>query len=358
MEVRGRKMTPEKAAWAAMQDITGKTRVPSPLRWQGSKGRPHYIGPLRDAFNRVGRHRRLVDPFLGGGNIPLNLQPERALLSDLNPNLINAFAHIQNPDGFSVDWSQFTNEDDVVDKETYYERLRGGTPTGMGSWPPSQGSVNDLMLNLPPQEERSPEEKMLMAQMWLMMQQSGWQGGARGDFGNYTDLPYGSPIKYPPSWDYSHYAPLMQGWDLRNMGIEEVMENGLIIPEEDFLVLDSPYYMERGTYTPGGFDDLQQPMAEWAGGLARQGLPVVAFNSAFARPFYDAEGFDTVLNTRMDRSGGKGAERGPRPEMIAYANIPGLDWFKHYPQQRYMEQGKLFGKSQDAFAVGWSVLYH
>lgn len=356
MEVRGLGMTPEQAAWAAMHDVQGQTIVPSPLKWPGSKARPSYIGPLRDAYNRAGRQRRLVEPFLGGANVALNLQPERALLSDLDPHLVSAYEHMRNPDGLSIDWSQFTDEEGMLDKPTYYDMIRGGTPRGrMGGWPPSKGSLNDLVRNMP--EDASPEERRRMVQMWLMMQQAAYQGHTRMSDGLFN-IASGALGPYAPSWDYSHYAPLMQGWDLRNMGIGDVMENGLIVPEEDFLVLDPPYLNEAANYTPGGFDDLQQPIAEWAGGLARQGLPVVAFNSLFARPLYDAAGFDTVLHGRMDATAGRGGRRGIRPEMIAYANIPGLDWFRHHPNAQFMEQGELFGKSQDAFAVGWSVLYH
>jgi DNA adenine methylase len=41
------------------------------------------------------RHRRLVEPFGGGLAVALGLLPERALLSDVNPNLIHCYQWLQ-----------------------------------------------------------------------------------------------------------------------------------------------------------------------------------------------------------------------------------------------------------------------
>ena len=347
-EVRGLAITPEQAAWAAMHDVEGQMIVPSPLKWPGGKGRPSYVGPLRDAFNRVGRQRRVVEPFLGGANIALNLQPERALLSDSDPHLISAYEHMLSPEGISIDWSQFTDDEGMIEKPTFYDLIRGGLPQGrIGTWPPREGSLNHFMQNM---QDLSPEERRRMVQMWLLFQQAAYQGHTRRRDGLFR-IGSGTLGPYSPTWDYSHYAPLMRGWDLRNMGIADFMDSDLVNPEQDFLVLDPPYLKQGANYTPDGFDRLQQPMAEWAGGLAQQGLPIVAFNSQFARPLYDKERFNTILHSRMDTSGGRGGQRGVQPEMIAYANIPDMDWFRNHPSAQFI-------KSQDAFAIGWSMLSH
>src|ERR1043166_8858989 len=59
-----------------------------PLKWAGGKRWqvPH-IRPLWKPH----AHRRLVEPFCGGLAVALGLLPERALLNDANPHLINFY---------------------------------------------------------------------------------------------------------------------------------------------------------------------------------------------------------------------------------------------------------------------------
>jgi len=53
-----------------------------PLKWAG--GKRWLVPHLLDIWDEH-RHRRFVEPFCGGLSIPLALQPERALLNDINP---------------------------------------------------------------------------------------------------------------------------------------------------------------------------------------------------------------------------------------------------------------------------------
>ena len=50
-----------------------------------------YLRPLWQSH----AHRRLVEPFCGGLAIALGLRPERALLNDANPHLMNFYAWIK-----------------------------------------------------------------------------------------------------------------------------------------------------------------------------------------------------------------------------------------------------------------------
>src|SRR5690242_14532773 len=59
-----------------------------PLKWAGGKRwLVPYLAPLWARF----RDRRLVEPFCGGLAIALGLRPGRALLSDVNPHVVNFY---------------------------------------------------------------------------------------------------------------------------------------------------------------------------------------------------------------------------------------------------------------------------
>src|SRR4051794_27651275 len=63
-----------------------------PLKWAG--GKRWQIPFLRTLWQKQ-RNRRLVEPFCGGLAVTLGLVPQRALLNDLNPHVINFYRWLQ-----------------------------------------------------------------------------------------------------------------------------------------------------------------------------------------------------------------------------------------------------------------------
>jgi len=63
-----------------------------PLKWAGGKRR--LVNLLKPLWNSAGQPR-LVEPFCGGIAIALGLQPNDALLNDINPHLINFYQWVK-----------------------------------------------------------------------------------------------------------------------------------------------------------------------------------------------------------------------------------------------------------------------
>src|ERR1700682_2479283 len=63
-----------------------------PLKWAGGK---RWLLPHIEPLWHEHRNRRYVEPFCGGLAVALGLQPERAVLNDLNPHLINFYKQIR-----------------------------------------------------------------------------------------------------------------------------------------------------------------------------------------------------------------------------------------------------------------------
>ncbi|CAG0971204.1 partial Modification methylase DpnIIA, partial [Anaerolineae bacterium] len=74
------------------------TEIPlkPPLKWAGGK---RWLVPrlqlLWEVHLKQYPEARLVEPFCGGLAVTLGLQPERALLNDINPHLINFYRWLQ-----------------------------------------------------------------------------------------------------------------------------------------------------------------------------------------------------------------------------------------------------------------------
>lgn len=60
-----------------------------PLKWAG--GKRWQVPHLRPLWAPHSETRRFVEPFCGGLAVALGLQPQRALLNDANPHLINFY---------------------------------------------------------------------------------------------------------------------------------------------------------------------------------------------------------------------------------------------------------------------------
>ena len=73
-----------------MYSLKGRIDVKPILKWAGGKTQ---LLPILDT--RIPRHfDRYVEPFVGGGALFFHLQPERALISDSNPELVNLYRQI------------------------------------------------------------------------------------------------------------------------------------------------------------------------------------------------------------------------------------------------------------------------
>src|SRR5438105_12174265 len=62
-----------------------------PLKWAGGK---RWLVPHLEPLWRKYAEQRYIEPFCGGLAVALGLQPERALLNDLNRHLINFYQQL------------------------------------------------------------------------------------------------------------------------------------------------------------------------------------------------------------------------------------------------------------------------
>ena len=93
----------------------------SALKWAG--GKKKVINDIASLLPTKGK-KRLVEPFVGGGSVFLNLEFEEYLLVDMNKDLINLFNIIKNqPAEFIVDAQEFFNGENNH-PEKYYELRR------------------------------------------------------------------------------------------------------------------------------------------------------------------------------------------------------------------------------------------
>ena len=230
-----------------------QTRAAPPLKWAGGKRWlvPH-VAPLWKQFAA----RRYVEPFCGGLAVALGLRPDRALLNDSNPHLINFYCQLQG--GLKLDLEMRNDEKLFYAQRDRFNQLiaAGGTETAEA------------------------------AQLFYYLNRTCFNGLCRFNRNGEYNVPFGKYQTINYAADFFEYREVLGGWTFTQGDLE-----ALAIDAEDFVYADPPYDVEFTTYSAGGFDwEDQQRTAEF---LARQRGPVVISNQATPRivELYEKLGF-------------------------------------------------------------------
>jgi DNA adenine methylase len=209
-----------------------------PLKWAGGKRwQVPYLRPLWEPH----AHRRLVEPFCGGLAVALGLAPERALLNDVNPHLINFYRWLQRGLPITVRMEN--------DKALFYRH---------------RDRFNALLA-----EGRA--ESAEAAELFYYLNRTGYNGLCRFNRRGSFNVPFGRYVTITYAPDFSPYRDAFAGWTFVEGDVEAVpLERG------DFVYADPPYDVEFTHYSKGGFSwEDQQRTAEW---LTRHDGPVVLVN--------------------------------------------------------------------------------
>lgn len=228
-----------------------------PLKWAG--GKRWLVSQLKPLWEEY-TNRRYVEPFCGGLAVVLGLQPQKALLNDVNPHLINFYRHVQN--GLQMRLPMRNDEDLFYrHRERFNQLIRQG--------------------------EAHTEEG---AQLFYYLNRTCFNGLCRFNKGGDFNVPFGTYKAINYATDFSQYAALFRQWTFSNRDIE-----ALEFEPGDFIYADPPYDVEFTTYSAGGFSwDDQVRTARL---LAGHRGPVVISNQATKRiiELYESLGFELTF---------------------------------------------------------------
>jgi DNA adenine methylase len=257
-------------------------RSKPPLKWAGGKRwLVPYLAPLWAAHSS----RRYLEPFCGGLAAPLGLQPERAVLNDLNPHLINFYVQVQR--GLEI-CLEMRNDEQLF----YRQRER----------------FNDLVSK---GKFRSAEA----AQLFYYLNRTCFNGLCRFNRSGAFNTPFGRHKSINYATNFSTLQEAIRDWTFTSTDVSL-----LKVEPEDFVYADPPYDVEFTTYSAGGFTwEDQVRTAEW---LAVHRGPVILSNQATNRivKLYRKLGFGLrFLNgpRRISCNGDRTAAR----EVLASRNI-------------------------------------
>jgi DNA adenine methylase len=214
-----------------------------PLKWAGGK---RWQVPRLRAVWAGHADRRLVEPFCGGLAVALGLAPERALLNDANPHLVNFYRWLKR--GLVVDLP-------MANERAMFYRYRT--------------RFNDLLAS---GEARTRES----ASLFYYLNRTGYNGLCRFNRRGQFNVPFGQYATVRYLRDFQPYRSRFDGWEFSAVDVGD-----LRLDPGDFVYADPPYDVEFTQYARDGFSWVDQERT--AELLARHPGPVVLVNQATPR---------------------------------------------------------------------------
>ena len=261
--------------------------VRPPLKWAGGK---RWLVPHLRPLWRGHEHRRLVEPFVGGLAVVLNLAPRQALLNDMNPHLMSFYRWLQR--GLNLT---------DLDVEMRNDRR---------TFAHNRARFNALI-------SEGAADSVEAAALFYYLNRTGFNGLCRFNNSGLFNVPFGSYKSISYRHDFTEYARFLRHYELRAGDFET-----LPVRRNDFIYADPPYDVEFTSYSAGGFSwDDQVRLAEW---LAAHSGPVIASNQATPRilKLYRRLGFRmTKKPLSAPRRISCDGNRDDAPEMLATLNL-------------------------------------
>ena len=215
----------------------------------------------------------------------LGLRPERALLNDVNPHLINFYCWLRR--GFVIDTPMQNDADEFYRRRDRFNRL-----IAVG--------------------EADGQEA---AALFYYLNRTGYNGLCRFNRRGAFNVPFGRYRCIGYQRNFSLYCEVFEHWaftcgDFTRMPLDA----------DDFVYADPPYDVPFTQYAPGGFDwSDQQRTVEW---LATHRGPVVLVNQATERivRLYRAGGY-SIRSLSAPRRITSTRDRTPATEILATRNL-------------------------------------
>ncbi|MEM0135533.1 MAG: Dam family site-specific DNA-(adenine-N6)-methyltransferase [Thermoplasmatales archaeon] len=238
------------------QSEDGFVRIPNLIKWAG--GKKNLVDTLMNYVpEEFGTY---YEPFFGGGalfwNLKLRGKIENAVISDINPELINLLHVVQShPNELSEELSAYSG---LVGAEHFY-------------------NVRNIFNSLLGRKNETIERATMFLYLNRNCYNGLWRINTRGEF----NVPFGFYEKYhlPSPIEIGTYSRLLQGTKILCNDFPIAMG---LCNDGDFVYLDPPYHTYSGfTQYAGSRFTLndQIKLANFFKNLARRGLSLVETNS-------------------------------------------------------------------------------
>ncbi|MDR1564807.1 MAG: Dam family site-specific DNA-(adenine-N6)-methyltransferase [Oscillospiraceae bacterium] len=197
------------------------------LKYRGGKSReiPRFLQYIPDDFNRY------IEPFLGGGAVYFHLEPENAIINDVNTRLITFYSQLKNqyPELRKQlnELQQQYDANQLAFKQLKAERPDERVPNANEDL---YYKIRDLF--------NHPDETYLDGVLYFFINKTAYSGMIRYNNSGEYNVPFGRYPNFNTRLITPQHSELLQTAELFNVDYNEIFG---MAQEDDFLFLDPPY---------------------------------------------------------------------------------------------------------------------
>ena len=195
---------------------------------------------------------RYIEPFFGGGAMFFNLEPERAIINDINSNLMGFYSAVQQ------NYIQLTEE--LVQLENLYNANRIEYEYQKKQHPNKRvvDPNEALYYNLRDMYNGIVPPRYSAAALYFFINKTAYSGMIRYNAKGEYNVPYGRYKNFNTSLITERHHNLLVNTDIHNSDYREIF--GIAEPD-DFIFLDPPYdcvFSDYGNkeYLKDGFNEV------------------------------------------------------------------------------------------------------
>jgi len=217
------------------------------LKYRGGKSReiPCFLQYIPDNFNRY------IEPFLGGGAVYFHLEPDNAILNDVNERLITFYQQLKN------NYPQMREQLDELQQryetnQLEYKRLKAQNPDER-----VPNANEDLYYDIR-ELFNNPDDTYLDGVLYFFINKTAYSGMIRYNSNGDYNVPFGRYPNLNTRLLTEQHSELLQGAELLNVDYSQIFD---MAEDDDFIFLDPPYDCVFNDYgnidMMNGFDETE-----------------------------------------------------------------------------------------------------
>ncbi len=197
------------------------------LKYRGGKSReiPRFLQYIPDDFNRY------IEPFLGGGAVYFYIEPENAILNDINERLMTFYRQLR--DNYPKMREQLDELQRIYEaNQLAFKKLKSKTPEDRV--PNGNEDLYYYLRDL----FNHPDDTYLDGVVYFFINKTAYSGMIRYNNNGEYNVPFGRYPNFNTKLITEQHSNLLQGADLLSVDYKNIFD---MAEEDDFIFLDPPY---------------------------------------------------------------------------------------------------------------------
>lgn len=197
------------------------------LKYRGGKSRElsHFLHYIPDDFDRY------IEPFLGGGAVFFHIEPEKAILNDINARLMTFYIQLRDH------YPKMRKQLDALQKEydanqAEYKKLKAARPEE--KVPNANEDFYYRMRDL----FNHPDKTYLDGVLYFFINKTAYSGMIRYNGSGEYNVPYGRYPNFNTRLITPEHSRLLRNAELHSVDYREIFA---MARKDDFIFIDPPY---------------------------------------------------------------------------------------------------------------------